>query len=251
MWPYPPPPRETRSCTEGELALVQKRERGVLRRLYVAVSRAGQPALLFLDTGNARSMLHASQDDGTSESILIGCRSFELPLLRHRAEAPFEGLEVIGTLGTDYFRDDVFEIDLARNALRRAPAADTATWHSIPLEVIQGIAIVRGHVGGRDLRLMLDTGTDDLLLLGAAEGLSVTTTDVSNNTLTLVYREEWFAFPGAAPRLVPAWHTLSHPAFEEHVEQLGGNVDGIVGLTTLEHHRIQLDYARQEMRLAD
>jgi hypothetical protein len=84
---------------------------------------------------------------------------------------------------------------------------------------------------------------------GAVVGRGSATTDTFGSRVELVRGTAMLSWPGMSPERVSVERTRSHPAFERHVRELGGGIDGILGLSALGARRILIEPKRQTMRL--
>jgi hypothetical protein len=223
-------------------------------RVFVDVTKDDAGALFLCDTGAASThLMHAldgPRHTARAGTIRLGCEarvldsSPQIPLDR------FAGRDVIGILGADAVTSRLTELDLQAGTLRfhdRLPD-DVVNWPAVPLELVNGVLLTRAKVDGRPARLLLDTGTDAVLLLTETPGLGqvVTTTDVFGNALHLVWSSAQLEWDRDEVRKVPAWRTRAHPAFERHARELGG-ADGILGLSAMGSRRLVFDLAHARL----
>ena len=233
-----------------------ERHRGLPVRAYVDVTKDGVPAMFLFDTGAATTrLIHGLggppvvPDAGV---VRLGC-SFvlNLPSGAVRALPPAKGLDVVGLLGADILVQRPTEVDLHTDTMRdyeRLPD-EVAAWPTVPVELIDGVLVTRATVDGRSMRLLIDTGTDTLLLLTDTPGAGdvVTTTDSFGSSLSLVWGSAMLEWEGPKPRRVPAWRTRAHPAFERHAAQCGA--EGILGLAPMGNRRLVFDVAHARLYL--
>ncbi len=96
----------------------------------------------------------------------------------------------------------------------------------------------------RSLRLMIDTGAQDTLWLGE-EGEPgdqvVTTTDATGAEIDLYYGDVDLEMAGEDAVTVPCFRAPSFPYFEQTVAALGGNLHGLLGLSSLRGRRFVID----------
>lgn len=256
-------PRGPRSCDDAHPPILLQRDQGGLPiRIFAPVEYAGRAELLLFDTGAARTHLaHGLAGQEVIKSaghLLLGCTSLVVDSWRRRRVPGIDGHPyAVGTLGTDAILATATELDLEAGRWIRyddgAIPPDAEAWPLVPLEIVRGIPLARVVVDERPLRLMVATGTSDTLLLdervAGAPNASVTT-DAFGNRVELVRDVAVLRWPGMQPERVPVWRTRSHPAFERHVVELGGGIDGILGLSAFGSRRVLIDPKRQTMRLS-
>ena len=166
-------------------------------------------------------------------------------------------MDVIGTLGGDLFADHVVEVDLRKKRLIRyaanAPPAVPPTWPSLVIEVVRGIPLARAVVDGKPVRLIVDTGAWNLQLLDRdaevpADARSVR--DVFGNAVQFASGQALLRLGDMAERQVSVSRTRAFPAFERQAAELGGGIDGLLGLSSLGASRILFDFPNGAIRLA-
>jgi hypothetical protein len=218
--------------------------------ITVLVEHEGQDALLALDTGSALSFLYLGADgpDYIPEagSVVLGCETLSLPGRGFAAEvAPRSGLPIVGVMGASFFVERVAELDFAgERIVRFAPGhepADPVELSALPFENVLDHVLVRVTLDDVELRLMLDTGSPDLLHVGA-EGqpgdVEVTGQDVEGNTFTMYFGTGSLEMAGQAGRTVPVLRAPEFPYFEETVEALGGDIQGLLGISSYAGRRL-------------
>ena len=230
-----PPP-----CYDDTFVLRALRAGPTLRRLYLPVTFDGQPGELFVDSGSARSFVFSEvEGEGwapPSGKLEIGCHRFA-PLRRRRSGHLAQSIGAIGVYGADGLFSSAATIDLRTGALHFGPEAKTPpSPTSIPLEIVHGIPITTLVVDGQPRRLMIDTGTADLLLLDAppADAELHEVRDSTGRVIRFATGSAEITWPGGVTRTVPAWRTEHHPAFERHRAELGVPLDGLLGLSAFE-----------------
>jgi hypothetical protein len=255
-------PATPAQCNDARLPLLLQRDRtGLPIRAFVQAEYEGRTEVLLFDTGAART--HLTHGLGGPEviraagTIRVGCASVTVESWGRRPVRGIEGHQLaIGTLGTDAILAGTTVLDLTAGTWVRyeegAGPRDAEGWAVVPLEIVKGIPLVRVVVDGRQLRLMLDTGTSDVLLLDehvVDDGHATVTTDTFGSRVELVRGTAMLSWPGMSPERVSVERTRSHPAFERHVRELGGGIDGILGLSALGSRRVLIEPKRQTMRL--
>jgi hypothetical protein len=158
---------------------------------------------------------------------------------------------VLGALGADAVLSRPTELDLRVGRLRQLPSVspEIAAWPSVAVESVKGVLLTRAEVDGKPMRLLVDTGTDTLLLLAdaPATGTTVPTHDAFGHAMQLVWGSAHLAW-GPRKGRVPTWFTRSHPAFERHAQEVGG-ADGILGLAAMGNRRLVFDAPHDRLYL--
>src|SRR5688572_18964113 len=205
------------SCPVGVLDLRIARHEGHPIRAFVDVTMDDERALFLFDTGDA--VTHLTHSLGNPRVIpragrvRLGCqtRSRLLDSRPFVALGHSEGLEVIGILGADAIGPGLTELDLRDQKLRLHDAlpSDAAAWPTVPLELVEGVMLTRATVDGRSVRLLVDTGTDTLLLLtdNPGPGQVVKTTDAGGRPLELVWGTALLRWAAPDASSVPTWRT--------------------------------------------
>lgn len=233
------------ACEENPIPLIVVRF-GDTERYYVAVEREGSTAALQLDTGSGLTFLYTGSagpsytpNAGTLE---IGCevmsvagRGFDLPGTRIGA-----GLEVIGLLGMDFLLDkpSLFEPEL--RALTRFSSfpndlVQSAATFDLSFDAVLDHALVPFTIDGEEVRMLFDTGGGHTLWVGqeGQPGDRVEyVQDFEGNVFPIYVGTATVGFPGAEPRVVPMARAPEFPYFQETVRALGGNIHGLLGVTS-------------------
>ena len=227
-------------------------------RLYAPVRHKGQDALLMLDTGAAMSFLHmglkAARYTPKAGSVEIGGYTLELAG-RNFDPSTHDGKPVVGTLGADFLLLGVGDLDLKCGKLTvylGGAKAPGATWPAVAFDDVQGHVITPVKLDGQALRLMLDTGAQHTLWLGQQGkpgDQTVQTTDAVGNVLTLYLGTASLALGSDPVKQVPVLRAPSFPYLEQTVKILGGNIHGLLGLSSLVGRSIIFDGAASKLRL--
>lgn len=241
------------SCAPNELPLRIIARRGKPWRLFVDAELRGEQVLFLFDTASAKTYLRHPLDgpklDAASATVRLGCVDRVLDGRPVRPLEPEAGRRVLGTVGADALGDRVTELDLrpGKGVLRTHAEvpAEARGWPSAPLVRVAGVPVTEATVDGQPARMLLDTGTEETILLDphAAElgpGRIVHTTDVFGETLELVRGEATLAWGEAQPRKTRLWRTRAFGAFEQQAQQIGG-AQGILGLASFGARRVVLD----------
>lgn len=244
------------ACAENAIPLLAGPQ-----RFYVPVTFEGEEALFFIDTGSSLTFLELGPDDPDfvedAATIQIGCETLTIP--GRGGLAPLQdafGKKVIGFLGADFLIERTALLDVANETLTRpAPPdaiAQAAAWPALAYDDVQGHVIAPVELDGTPVRLMLDTGAYDTLWLGQQGqpgDREIQTTDAEGNLLTFYLGEVDLTMAGRETITVPVLRAPSFPYFEQTVEQLGGNIHGLLGLTSFGGRAMLFDGEHHEVRL--
>ena len=114
----------------------------------------------------------------------------------------------------------------------------------LPIEYRNGWLVASGiKVDGRDVKLVVDTGASNVILvdkLPRAGEVREDTVDGTASAITLYHGDGEIAFAGDVARHVPVDRTDSFSTLEGLIANLGGDVAGLLGLTSLGRDRIIL-----------
>jgi hypothetical protein len=116
-----------------------------------------------------------------------------------------------------------------------SPFTDAASWPNAPFDLDKGLVLPHVSLNGTAVRLVLDTGSDHTLWLGQqpkAGDTEVDTTDAQGNPVKLYFGTAMLMI-GAWQGSVPVLRAPSFPYLEQTVTDLGGNVAGLLGLSSL------------------
>jgi hypothetical protein len=224
-------------------------------KLYAEVTRAGAPALFMIDTGSAQTFLReelGSPAVADAGSVELGCDTFALPGFAEAALGTVDGLDVIGTFGLDRFLGGPSLFDVAGARLTsRGAFPEAATWPSAPFDLVQTTLLAHVTLDGHDVRLLVDTGSTHSLWLGQAgqPGDSpIDTVDSAGNPLTLYLGTGQITI-GAWSETVPLVRAPSFPYLESYVSQLGGNIAGLLGVSSFAR-ALEIDPEAKVVRVA-
>lgn len=226
------------------------RHEGLPVRAFVDVTKDEMAALFLFDTGAAAT--HLTHPLGgpsviaRAGTVRLGCKPLTLDSWPLVDMPKHDGLDLIGVLGADAVTMELVELDLRADVLRvhRRVPDEVAGWPVVAIELVHGVILTRATVDGRSMRMLLDTGTDTVVLLteNPGPGQVASTTDAAGAPMKLVWGTAQLAWEGTDARRVPAWRTRAHPMFERHAQLLGG-VDAILGLAPLGNRRLLFDVA--------
>jgi hypothetical protein len=179
-------------------------------------------------------------------TVIFGGRPHRLDSWRTRPVPGVQGLDVIGIVGADAFLGAPTELDVRRGRLVRHSRLpdEVRTWPAVPVAVKDGVLVTRARVNGYDLRLLLDTGSEDTIVMSGDvdEQRGALTTDALGNPIRLVTTRAWLAWERPAASALPVMWTRSFPAFEEEVATWGG-MGGVLGMSALGRRRLVFDAA--------
>jgi hypothetical protein len=249
------------SCAVNELDLEVTQFGGVPSRIFVPVTYEDRSALFLLDTGSALTFLRLGPDDpdyvAHAGDATVGCITLSLPGRGGLAPADDEfGLPVVGTLGADFLIGGASLLDAVNGKLVRRPLGDvppeTSNWASLDYDDVLGHVIAPVELDATAVRLMLDTGSPDILWLGQQGqpgDFEVTTEDAEGTELTLYYGSVVLEMADRAPVDVPVLRAPSFPYFEQTVAALGGNIHGLLGLSAFRGRALLFDGAAHRVLL--
>jgi hypothetical protein len=218
--------------------------------IAIEVEHEGERALLAIDTGSALTFLYLGEDGPEyipdAGTVRIGCETLDIPGRNFEGEiAPYSGLAIVGVLGADFFVTQDSELDFGARRVRRfaegaaPPEAPDAS--RLPFTNVRDHAIVDVALDGEALRLMLDTGSPDLLHVGA-EGRPgdehVIGQDVEGNRFDMYFGSGVLEMGADPAREVPVLRAPMFPYFEDVQEALGVELDGLLGVTSYEGRRL-------------
>lgn len=258
MWarqPAPPPA----PCGEPTPLLVHHDEAGRVDRLHARVTARNVVGNFLVDTGSHTSFAtHSGDESGSSARTVIACTTTSLPIIaRMRPGTTPEGLPQGGVLGADLVAHGaVLDLDFANETLSwyqpapaaaagaaGAPGAATAPGTIVlPIEHRKGWLVASGiRVDGRDVKLVVDTGATNVILVGKTPRpgeVREDTVDGTTAAITLWHGHGEIAFAGGPLRDVPVDRTDDFATLEGLIANLGGDVAGLLGITALGRDRI-------------
>lgn len=215
--------------------------------MIVPVVSDGNTASLAIDTGSSLTFLYTGRDSApytpSAGRVTIGHESFDLPGRNFEAEDE-TGAHIVGVLGAEFLLDATTEFDPRRMTITRYKSGsvpDTRGWVHVPMEDVDGHIILTLTIDGRDRRLMWDTGSPHLLLIGVGARPGDTESvaqDVAGGLFPVFSGFAALQVAGAPERQVRALRAPRFPYFEGTVEALGGNIDGLAGQSVFGHRRL-------------
>jgi hypothetical protein len=230
-------------CALADTPLIVDGVSGVPSRVHVKVTYQGASAVLLVDTGSNVTFLQeplGSQDPLPDAGVLsIGCRTLDVIGRPEAADSPVNGLDSVGTFGTDMFLSGPTKLDfdagVIASHLSGSPFTEAASWPNAPFDLDKGLVLPHVSLGGTPVRLVLDTGSDHTLWLGQQPqtgDVEVDTTDAMGNPVKLFLGTTTLTI-GAWQGTIPVLRAPSFPYLEQTVTDLGGNVAGLLGLSSL------------------
>lgn len=215
--------------------------------MIVPVIFDGHSASLAIDTGSSLTFLYTGRGSApytpNAGRVTIGHESFDLPGRNFEAEDE-TGAHIVGVLGAEFLLDATTEFDPRRMIITRYKSGsvpDTRGWTRVPMEDVRGHIILTLTIDGRDRRLMWDTGSPHLLLIGEGARLGDTESlaqDVAGGRFPIYAGYATLQVSGDLQRQVRALRAPRFPYFEGTVEALGGNIDGLAGQSVFGHRRL-------------
>jgi hypothetical protein len=259
-------PPDAGSAAEAEVApcgsplRVYDESPGVLEEIFVDLPVAGKVAPFIVDMGSAMSFLSmpALADGGMgftadAGATTISCVATPLPGLSGVAlTSTPDGLPIGGGLGVDLVtRGAALDLRITDSLFTwwRTPPTPPAGATVVPLKLHtsndaygNNVLVASGiQLDGKDVRLMLDTGSPHVLILSATPRPNETvvqTEDGNGEPVTLYTSTISIAFGGGTPRTVAVDRAASFPTLEKTFAALNDGVTGILGLDALGHDRI-------------
>ena len=235
------------ACKEPAPLMVHHDEAGRVDRLHARLTARGLVGNYLVDTGSLRSFVtHSGDEPRESAKTVIFCQETTLPIIaRLRPGTTPNGAPQAGVLGSDLVaHGEVLDLDLLKGALSwYQPARDVPAGAIVlPIEVRHGWLVASGiKVGGRDVKLVVDTGASNVILVDKTPRVNEVREDTVDGTasaITLYHGEGEVTFAGDITRHVPVDRTDAFPTLEGLIANLGGDVAGLLGLTSLGRERI-------------
>jgi len=227
--------------------------------MVVPVTFEGREAALAIDTGSALTFLYtgknAAQYTPRAGRVTIGSETFELPGRSFEADDE-TGAHIVGVLGAEFFLNETTEFDPQALTITRfepTPPPDTRGWAAIPLEDVEGHIIVTLTIDARVRRLMWDTGSPHLLLVGEGARAGDTQSlaeDVEGTRFPIYAGPSELQVPGEPARTITTLRAPAFPYFAGTVEAIGGNIDGLAGQSVFGHRRLLFSRAARTLFVA-
>jgi hypothetical protein len=241
------------SCTSASMPLVvtmQSTPVGTLpSKLFVPATYRDESVVFELDTGSPRTFVHEPlRDGGTTSgadvtpdagSVVLGCETLTLWGLGVSFSAPVNGVPVAGTFGGDRLLERSMKLDLVANQVAwndpGTPFAEAASWPSAAFD--RPLGYVRVHdvdLDGKPVTMILDTGSPDSLWLGQQGQPGDTEIDGmdANGDVIQMYLGTAELTMGSYKAKVPVFRVPKFQYLQNLVDQLGGGLDGLFGLSS-------------------
>lgn len=247
---------EAPTCLENEVPLLIDDQ-----RLYVPVEVDGKPGLFFIDTGSGLTFLNLGPDDPSFEKdaalLTIGCETISIPARGGvQSLGVAFGQPVLGFLGVDYLIESTSLLDMpGERVVRPAPQSaieEANQWSVLPYDNVQGMVIAPVLLDNTPVRLMLDTGAFHTVWLGQQGepgDQEIEVSDAKGNPLSFFLGEADLEMAARDVVTVPVLRAPSFPYFEQTVADLGGNIHGLLGLTSFRERAMLFDGNANEVRL--
>ena len=239
------------ACEQPAPLLVHHDEAGRVDRLHVQLSAQGKLGEYLVDTGSLKSFVTRSGDgtDATADTTIF-CHPMTLPIIaRLRPGTTPEGLPQAGVLGSDLVaHGSALDLDLVNGRLSWydvAPATPLPA-HAVlvPIEARNGWLIASGiELDGRMVKLIVDTGSTNVVVVSRTPRLKEVREDTVDGTasaITLFHAGGEIDLGDGVARHVPVDRTDAFPTLEGLIQSLGGDVAGLLGITSLGRERIVL-----------
>lgn len=233
------------TCTDAALA-VHRDERGFVARLHASVQAMNQDAAFLVDTGSERTFAITTSWGPQTTDAVIGCRSTSVPVVsRNSVDNAPDGRPQRGMLGADLLAHDAFlDLDLRGGKLAWLASAPEPPEEAVvvPIEWRSGWLVASGVVvDGKERRLILDTGSPHVFLMGQTprDGeVRVADTDGTGASIVYYTADGDVSLPGRRVQRVPVDRADAFPTLENLIATLGGDIEGLLGLDALGDRRI-------------
>jgi hypothetical protein len=237
-------------CGAPAPMLVHHDEAGRVDRLHAQLTARDVVGNYLVDTGSSTSFVTHTGDEAhkhkTADTVIF-CHAMTLPIIgRLRPGTTPNGEPQAGVLGSDLVaHGSVLDLDLVNGKLSwYQPANEPPPPGAVvlPIEYRKGWLVASGiKVEGRDVKLVVDTGASNVILVDKTPRLNEVREETVDGTaapITLFHGDGEVTFAGGPPRHVPVDRTDSFPTLEGLIEMLGGDVAGLLGLTSMGRERI-------------
>lgn len=242
----PPPSTPKSTCRPGTLD-VHKSAAGFVDRIHARVDALGKTGPFLVDTGTSRTfaLRTSSADDTYNTPAVIACRSTMIPVFDNQGMGTTpEGEPQSGRLGVDLLARGAYDLDLRAGTFfwTDTTPAKPARAVVLALEPRDGFLVASGvRVDGRDTKLIVDTGAHNILVMSDVERPGETAsiaTDGTGKEFTLYSADGAVSIAGGAERRIPVDRAAAFPTLEKLIQELGPDIDGLLGLSALGDERI-------------
>jgi hypothetical protein len=211
--------------------------------LYVPIRYRDEQAYLLLDTGSSTTFLQVplgSPDPTPHVGVVeLACQTVTLD---GRPEYPLpvvNGVPAVGQFGTDRMLAGPTEIDFATRWMRLhahgQPFAEATAWPNTAFDLSHGQLLAHVALDGTPVRLIFDTGASDALWLGQPGKPGDVEIDIQDaqGAIHPAYRGTATLRLGSWSGTVSVLRVPSWPYLEETIKFLGGDIDGLLGISAL------------------
>jgi Aspartyl protease len=159
-----------------------------------------------------------------------------------------EGVRIDGIVGLELLARTSFSIDYQTRVLRFAPESRENT--VAPLEIVWPFVTVRMTIAGEQVRLLVDTGSSDLVLfktrmpaaLSSAPWRGDKTVQYGSGAARL--RRVELRHSGLGPE---TWDRLGAWVLDRVPDGYPPGIDGVLGLLSVSCQRVHFDFERKEL----
>lgn len=234
-------------CPEPAALLVHHDSAGRVDRVHATLTARGIRGPYLVDTGSFASFATSTGDEvAPSAQTTLACSETTLPIIgRLRPGSTPDGTPQAGVLGANLVAHGaVLDLDLKKATLgwyQPAPAPPPGAV-VLPVERRKGWLIASGiRVRGRDVKLVIDTGATNVILVDPtprAGEIREDTVDGTASAITLWHGDGEISFAGGAVRHVPIDRTDQFATLQGLISELGSDVEGLLGITAMGRDRI-------------
>lgn len=228
-------------------------------RYYVEVLYQEERAALQLDTGSGLTFLYTGTgstpyvpDYGT---ITVGCEDVTVAGRAYDRTDSINGLDVIGLMGMEYLTQrpallDVKERLLVRFNVFPTHLTTTPGAFSVHYDDVFRLALVPCTLDDQEVRLMFDTGGGHTLWVGQQGKPGdkvVEVVDFEGHVFPIYVGTASLTFPGQTPRTIVVARAPQFPYFQQTIDAVGGNLHGLLGVTSFPEEQLLVDGASSVM----
>ncbi len=159
-----------------------------------------------------------------------------------------EGVRIDAIVGLDVLARTNFRIDYRRRVLRFS--ADGREESVAPLELVWPFLTVQMTIGGQQVRLLVDTGSSDLVLFKSRMPAALSpipwrgdkTVQYSSGAARLLRLDLRQVHLGSR-----VWDRLPALVLDQALDRYPPSIDGVLGVPALGCQRVQFDFERKEL----